>query len=573
MGLFSEFAKPGSDEWKSSIERSLKGKSLESLEFKIGDLTFRPYYQESDNADQKTGKAIQNVHQKSDNQDVRIIPWLYVSNSFTASHLDDLHKDLNAKGISEIGLEIGSVAPKLFAQVLDSVEALGFDRLHFYFSSTDLKQSRAFLDCIEEKGLKANQVGTISPDIVSLMLGHCPTEEVLSWLEKVQICFPEAKTFLVDSNGLINRGFLVYEELAMLLEILCSSVEEFFPGADISELIDKHFRFRISPGIDMMVGVSKLQCWKAMSAGVLSELGGREALSLDLEMISSKFYHSPFDKENNILRQGSQLLSGMFAGADIIHVSAFDEIRSSDPYLGSWISSNLVFLFKEESRVMRVKNPLNGSYYLRELNGKISARAWDIFRKMRSEGGMKKSESFRSLLDSAGERSSRGASAVDDGSLKVIGLNLFPDGKEELSQEEVVRTKEFVEDQKILGQDVVEQRLGMQGSLKCNIIMLGTDPSRFSEANSVSNKVGVLGIPSRTLESTELEQQNFGPGDLVVFVGDLEHPDTAKISTLEDGATGLVAVLDKQGADSLPIEHRFNPEAPFSELFSSLRNE
>ncbi len=573
MGLFSEFAKPGSDEWKSSIERSLKGKNLESLEFRIGDLAFRPYYQESDNADQKIGKAIQNFEQISDNQDFRVIPWLYITDSFSSAQLGALHKDLNAKGISEIGLEIGSIAPEFFAQVLDSVRGLGFDRLHFYFSSADLKRSAAFLDCIEEKGLKANQVGTISPDFVSLMLGHCPTEEVLSWLEKVQIHFPEARTFLVDSNGLINRGFLVYEELAMLLEILCSSADEFFPGADISELIDRHFRFRISPGIDMMVGVSKLQCWKAMSAGVLSELSGRKDLSLDLEIISSKFYHSPFDKENNILRQGSQLLSGMFAGADTIHVPAFDEIRSPDPYLGSWISSNLAFLFKEESRVMRVKNPLNGSYYLRELNGKISARAWDIFKKIRSEGGMKKSESFGSLLDSALKRSSQRAGAVDDGRLKMIGLNLFPDGNEELSQEEVKRTKEFIGDQKILGQDIIAQRLVMQRSCKCHIIMLGTDPSRFSEANSVSNKVGVLGIPSRTIESSELEKQNFGPGDLVVFVGDLEHPDIAKISTLAGGATELVAVLDKQGAEALPIEHRFNPDAPFSELFSSLRNE
>ncbi len=535
MGLFTEFEGSTLSEWEELVKDSLKGKPIESLEFKVGNLKFSPLFFEGRSSPSQLGKTLVDDIQLIDNQAQNVVPWIWIGQGTDPSSLPEIFRDLKQRSISQLGLEIGSFDGEVLAPILDSVGSSQISQVLFSLAGTPIKESKVFLEELIKSDFPKEKVSLLGADIISHMLTGGPIEDVVSWLGIVQKSFPGSKSILVDSNNLFDWKCEPYEELAILLESLCY-------GKDISEKMDRSFdwfldqtSFRISPGPNLAIGISKLMTWSALSKGLSMELGGKGHPKL--ETIPSRYHQSLFDIENNLLRQGSEVISGFLAGYHSLHTFSYNERRDPYHYFGLWASLNLISLFKREGRLNRVAGPLSGSVALEEIAGRIAQRTWEMVRNFNSEDGSMSSDEWRSLIDDLAER--KKVSGKDlSGIGKRIGENIFPNWKEKLPMKDLHYINTYLSKVPSISKGLDKIKILNFEKPPIGIAMYGDKSSRFSESNLVANLVSAIGIEPMVIDNpSEASVQEYST---LILVGELNSPSGIKF---EKAGTMRVGVL------------------------------
>lgn len=90
------------------------------------------------------------------------------------------------------------------------------------------------------------------------------------------------------------------------------------------------------------------------------------------------------------------------------------------------MATNISLLLKEESYIHLVADPTGGSYALDNLTDTIAERAWSLFQEIERAGGITDSEICKNLQEEIQEKANRRIQALNDKSIKRIGINIFP---------------------------------------------------------------------------------------------------------------------------------------------------
>lgn len=250
-------------------------------------------------------------------------------------------------------------------------------------------------------------------------------KELLAKAFKRNIC--------VDVSLHQNAGAAIYQQLGIALAKTKELIEVYG-----SEIINKLI-FRIAVGGNYFFEMAKIRAFKLVFNQLSKEY--------DLDDIPYIFAETSLrnkaisDNENNLIRSTLELASAMIGGADAVYSTNYLVEKSTD--ISEEISFKQQIVLAYESIINVFEDASNNSYYVEDITQQIAEKSWAFFVETEENGGylesLKQGIIQKNIYDHAVEEQKW----VEEGKIKLIGVNLYPKLDVKKSVEELYSEKEI----------------------------------------------------------------------------------------------------------------------------------
>jgi len=250
-------------------------------------------------------------------------------------------------------------------------------------------------------------------------------KELLAKAFKRNIC--------VDVSLHQNAGAAIYQQLGIALAKTKELIEVYG-----SEIINKLI-FRIAVGGNYFFEMAKIRAFKLVFNQLSKEY--------DLDDIPYIFAETSLrnkaisDNENNLIRSTLELASAMIGGADAVFSTNYLVEKSTD--ISEEISFKQQIVLAYESIINVFEDASNNSYYVEDITQQIAEKSWAFFVETEENGGylesLKRGIIQKNIYDHAVEEQNW----VEEGKIKLIGVNLYPKLDVKKSVEELYSEKEI----------------------------------------------------------------------------------------------------------------------------------
>jgi methylmalonyl-CoA mutase len=452
------FPPPTFEEWKHEVEKSLKGKPIETLYSNTYEnLTIKPIYtrkdlESLDHIEQYPGfpgyvRGIEvNGYIKQ--------PW-DVSQELTANspkEWNEIVKHDLERGQTEIHL----VMDKLGFQITslhDIGEMFSGISLQDYSLRVDTGESSlSFLPLLaaylQKQQISMERVtGTIGMDpLGSLVIKGqlsipLPTifdvmADVTSWAKEEM---PNIKTIIVHSEPFHNGGANAVQELSFAFATAVEYLHECLNrGLSIDEAAQR-INFSFAIGANFFMEIAKLRAARLVWTNIVKAFGGNEeSQKMSIHARTSHFTKTVYDPYVNMLRATTEAFAAVVGSANSLHVSPFDEAIKQPDEFSRRIARNTQLILLVESHLGKVIDPAGGSYFVESLTAQLAEEAWKLFQQIEAKGGMMKAleEGFvQEEVEKVAELRKKNVKARKE---KIVGTNFYAN----LAELPVNRTEE-----------------------------------------------------------------------------------------------------------------------------------
>ncbi len=448
---FSEFPVPTYEEWRSVTEKSLRGKSFDTLLTRLmDDIVLEPMYQEKD---------LQNNVIKADEPgkfpytrgiSSGVESWK-ISQELTAPTPEQLNEiikhDLDRgqnvyhllldegvkKGESPL-VEEGAVGVPIYDRT--DVESIfsGLDVTAFPLHIDAGEVSSPLLAALHSLAKGKKLSGIVAADPVHQLAKNgelsYPLEQTLDQLATVvkwaQKEAPQLRTVLVQTYAYHNGGASPAVELAAALSTGVTYVRALIDRGLTADDAGKAISFAFSVGTEYFTELAKLRVARTLWAAIMKEFGAsEEAQKMIIHARTSAFTKTVGDIYVNMLRGTSEAFAAAAAGANSLHVSPFDEAVQEATSFSRRIARNTSLILQEESHIDKTIDPAGGSWYVEHLTDELAQKAWTKFQQIEKEGGMiqaLENGQVQAWIDQAWEGRAR---EVERRKRVVVGVNQY----------------------------------------------------------------------------------------------------------------------------------------------------
>lgn len=241
------------------------------------------------------------------------------------------------------------------------------------------------------------------------------------------------RNICVDISLHQNAGASICQQLVIALAKTKELTELYGP-----EILEKLI-FRIAVGGNYFFEMAKLRAFKIIFNQFSKEY--------DLDEIPYIFAETSLrnkavsDHENNLIRSTLELASAMIGGADAVFSNNYLVDESTD--ISEEISFKQQIVLAYESIINVFEDASNGSYYVEDVTRQMAEKSWALFVEMEEAGGylklLKQGVIQKKIYDHAVEEQKW----VEEGKIKLIGVNLYPKSDVKKSVEELYSEKEI----------------------------------------------------------------------------------------------------------------------------------
>lgn len=294
-----------------------------------------------------------------------------------------------------------SLEDDVFAFILDhNVENLDEKTIFIHnkelaehISPEDNDQYFSLIDVFDEKN------GTIDDQLA---------KELLAKDFKRNIC--------VDISLHQNAGAAIYQQLGIALAKAKELIEVYG-----QEIVNKLI-FKIAVGGNYFFETAKLRAFKLVFNQLSKEYGLDEIPYIFAE--TSLRNKATVDSENNLIRSTLELASAMIGGADAVYSTNYAVGKSTEN--SEEISFKQQIVLAYESIINVFEDAANGSYYVEDITQQIAEKSWAFFVEIEEAGGylelLKQGILQKKIYNQAIEEQQW----VEEGKIKIIGVNLYP---------------------------------------------------------------------------------------------------------------------------------------------------
>jgi methylmalonyl-CoA mutase len=197
-------------------------------------------------------------------------------------------------------------------------------------------------------------------------------------------------------------------------------------GLDIDDFAPR-ISFFWGVGMSYFMEVAKLRAGRVLWAGMMKELGAKDAKSMTLRAHcqTSGWSLTAQDVMNNIPRTCIEAMAAVQGQTQSLHTNAFDEALALPTDFSARIARNTQLFIQEETRLMRVVDPWGGSYYLERLTADLARRAAQHINEVEEMGGMAKAIEAGVPKMHIEEAAARTQARIDTGRQTVVGVNHY----------------------------------------------------------------------------------------------------------------------------------------------------
>ncbi|WP_265428766.1 methylmalonyl-CoA mutase family protein [Chryseobacterium sp. YIM B08800] len=241
------------------------------------------------------------------------------------------------------------------------------------------------------------------------------------------------RNICVDISLHQNAGAAIYQQLGIALAKTKELIEIY--GA---EIINKLI-FRIAVGGNYFFEMAKIRAFKLVFNQLSKEYDLNDIPYIFAE--TSLRNKSISDNENNLIRSTLELASAMIGGADAVYSNNYLVEKSTEN--SEEISFKQQIVLAYESIINVFEDASNGSYYIEDITNQIADKSWTFFVEIEEKGGylelLKEGIIQKNIYDHAVEEQKW----VEEGKIKLIGVNLYPKLELKKSIEELYNQNEL----------------------------------------------------------------------------------------------------------------------------------
>lgn len=381
QNLLDGFSAVSSEEWFKQIEKELKGKSPESLDWKISDnLILKPFYLAKDVNNLNKEVAIFIAQQRE------TCEYIVVENPQKANKraLTALMLGANSLHFNCINTDI-TIA--FFDQLLHEIQ-WPYIQIHF-----TINQGAEFVNVLHE-WCKKNQIntfelkGSICFDVYhrELLKGFAADENAFElFVSSVKELFPGLSNVCINATSYLNAGADTIQELAYTT----AHVNEYLNLLNNSNLIKQitAIQIQVAIGSNYLVEIAKLRALRLHLASLIEKYNFQ--VEIFIHAFTATINKSHKDAYNNMLRATTEVMSAIVGGANQISAMPYDELSSETSEFSERIARNISIILSGESYLDKVIDPAAGSYMMEKLTHNIAEQAWEKFFEIENKGGWK----------------------------------------------------------------------------------------------------------------------------------------------------------------------------------------
>ncbi len=366
QNLFAEFSPLSRGEWEARIQKELKGKALQELEWAIGaEVKVGPFYQ---NADNSTLSAALNPGQEQNQWAIGEDFAIQAPQEDNKALLEGLGNGLEAPALH------WSTTPEDFqlSQVLREVRA-DYISTHLRTSGNHSTLLQQFLQLQNENGIATAELqGSINGDFVRF------PEESGPLLRELINQLPHFQGIVISIDTKAMEGASAVEVLVESLSQVCENIVRAraagFSNAEIAPRIVMDLQLSTS----YFVELAKIRDWRLLWP-LLWE-------GFELSDPPSAVIHAYLDPQTqvedqdlNMIRTTTQAMAAVIGGVNRLSLLPADAFSGLTSAFTRRMARNVQHLLRMESYFDRVVDPAAGSYYLEQLTQQLAEHAWRGF--------------------------------------------------------------------------------------------------------------------------------------------------------------------------------------------------
>jgi methylmalonyl-CoA mutase len=293
-----------------------------------------------------------------------------------------------------------------------------------------------FIVAAEEQGVKPQQLsGTIQNDILKEFMVRntyiYPPEESMRIVSDI---FEYTSKHMPKFNSISISGYHMHEAGAPadleLAYTLADGLEYIRTGLKAGIAIDD-FAPRLSffwgIGMNFFMEIAKLRAARLLWSQVVKSFQPKNVKSLALRAHcqTSGWSLTAQDPYNNVTRTCIEAMAAVLGGTQSLHTNSLDEAMALPTDFSARIARNTQLYMEEITGVTKVVDPFGGSYYVENLTGQLTQKAWDLMQEIEQLGGMTKAIASGIPKMRIEQAAAAKQARIDSGQDVIVGVNKY----------------------------------------------------------------------------------------------------------------------------------------------------
>jgi methylmalonyl-CoA mutase len=242
---------------------------------------------------------------------------------------------------------------------------------------------------------------------------------------------PRARAALVDGRIYHDAGASEAQELACMAATMVAYLRGLEAAGHAPAAALPRVSFALAADAQIFPTIAKLRAARRLIARIAEACGaGSAAQNVHLSVQTSARMMARRDAYTNMLRTTVACAAAAMGGADAITVLPFSWALGQPDALARRMARNTQIVLMEESSLGRVLDPAGGSWYVEQLTGELSAKAWTLFQEVEQKGGMLAALQSGHVQAMIAKTAAERARNLATGREELIGVANYPALKE-----------------------------------------------------------------------------------------------------------------------------------------------
>jgi len=239
---------------------------------------------------------------------------------------------------------------------------------------------------------------------------------------------PKWNTTNLFGYGIEESGANAYEEIAVIVAAGMSITRRCMELGLAPDDFLPRFGFQIAQGNDFFEEIAKIRALRKIWAKTNRDTFGAkkpQSMQVRIHTHTSGAMLTAQQPLVNLIRTSIQGLGAALSGVQAMEIPGYDEALAIPSEDAARLALRIQQVVAEETNIVKVADPLGGSYYLEALTASLEQKAMEIIERIEEKGGFIKSwESgyIRSLIEVSARKWKE---KVDSGRQTVIGVNKY----------------------------------------------------------------------------------------------------------------------------------------------------
>lgn len=491
--LFEDFPSVTTNEWKSIIERDLKGKEFDkTLVWKTYEgFDLQPFYRKEGT---KSPSPAPGEFPFLRGNDTKENNWLINENVKEPNPAKANKEAINYIKNGADSITFNPETAKNGKALSTLLKKIDIEKVSINFSSEkSVKDILPLLSKLKEtKNTNLRGFSFFDPLNHMVLNGLVNEKEY----EEIKNCINLSKdynyrVFAVHSGLFKSSGSNIAQELAFTLNSAVEYISRLIDHGLNIDLITKKMTFSFSINSNFFMEIAKLRAARLLWAKIINQYKPKEKQSckMYIHAHTADFNKTIYDPHVNILRGATEAMSASIGGADSITVNPFDLYYKEPDQFSKRVSRNTQLILKNEAYFDKVVDPGAGSYYIETLTNSLAKESLTLFQKIEKSGGFIENIKQGTIHEKIKSNRTEVKKDIAKRKKVFLGTNKYPNIDETIS-EKIIQTRNLRKDKESEFEPLVPER----GSTVFEKLRLNTERTKRKKPKVFLLQLGNLAM-------------------------------------------------------------------------------